>query len=238
MALLEKAIARRWARAMLSLAQEQKAVTQLTADLDTLGKFVQSHGDGPLTLEIGRRLRWARTMLGLHQEKNAVTQVGADLESLACLMADHADLRHALYSPTFTLEQRRKVLGAVLDAKPTGAPAHPITVVLINLLSDKGRVPYIPLIAEMYRAEADRVLGQVRAQVWSAQALSREELAEIEQGLTAQAVKRKLGQKVLVNAGVDPSLLAGVKATLGGVVFDGTLKSHLQRMATALHSGT
>jgi len=178
--------------------------------------------------------RWARAIIGLAQEKNALADVSADLEALGSLMESNGELRSVLRSPNFSEAQRRNVLTAVLDAKPTGKDAHAITRVVINLLSDKDRVPYIPLIAEMFRLEADRLMGRVRAQVWSAQPLSKEELEEIAKGLEAQAQKRNLGKEVVVKAHVDETLLAGVKAQLGGVVFDGTLKNHLRRIGQDL----
>ena len=180
--------------------------------------------------------RWARAVISLAQEKNALNDVSADLDALGNLMSTNAELRHALQSPAFSLPQRRAVLTAVLDARPAGKDAHAITRVVINLLSDKDRIPYIPLIAEMFRKEADRLMGRVRAEVWSAQPLSAEELAGISKGLEAQAIKRAMGKEVVVKAQVDESLLAGVKAQLGGVVFDGTLKNHLRRIGEELQA--
>lgn len=180
--------------------------------------------------------RWARAIISLAQEKSALGDVSADLDAIGNLMTHNAELRHALQSPAFSLEQRRAVLTAILDAKPAGSAAHVITRTVINLLSDKDRIPYIPLISEMFRKEADRLMGRVRAEVWSAQPLSKEELEEVSKGLEAQAIKRAMGKEVVVKAHVDETLLAGVKAQLGGVVFDGTLKNHLRRIGQELQN--
>lgn len=181
--------------------------------------------------------RWARAIISLAQEQNALDAVGADLDALGALVDGNAELRHALQSPAFSLDQRRNVLSAILDAKPAGKDPHAITRTVIKLLTDKDRIPYLPLVADMFRREADRLVGRVRADVWSAQALSAEELAAVARGLEAQALKRALGKEVVVKAHVDPSLLAGVKAQLGGVVFDGTLKNHLRRIGQELRHG-
>ena len=178
--------------------------------------------------------RWARAAIQLAQEKNALDELAQDLDALSRLLRENAELRHALLSPSFREEQRRKVLTAVLDANPAGRAPHAITRVLMNLMVDKQRLAYIPMLADMFRLEADRLVGRVRAEVWSAKPLEKAELEEIAKALEAQAQKRNLGKQVVVEAKVDQTLLAGVKARLGGVVFDGTLKNHLRRIGAGL----
>jgi F-type H+-transporting ATPase subunit delta len=178
--------------------------------------------------------RYARAILQIAQEQNALDDVAADLNALGALMDSHLELRHALASPSFKPEQRAAVLDAVMAAGPAGKPAHKVTLSLLRLLVDKDRVPYIPLIAQMFREEADRLVGRVRAEVYSAQALSRDELADVARALEKQAQGRKLGQTVVVTPHVDATLLSGIKAQLGGLVFDGTLKNHLRKMGEEL----
>jgi F-type H+-transporting ATPase subunit delta len=178
--------------------------------------------------------RWARATIQLAQESNALDDVAGDLEALARLMRDNAELRHALTSPSFKDEQRGKVLGAVLDANPAGRAPNAVTRQLVRLLVEKQHIPYLPLLADMFRQEADRLVGRVRAEVWSAKPLEKAELEEIAKALEAQAIQRNLGKQVVVDAKVDQTLLAGVKARLGGVVFDGTLKNHLRRIGAGL----
>ncbi|MEW5853895.1 MAG: ATP synthase F1 subunit delta [Myxococcota bacterium] len=176
--------------------------------------------------------RWARAMLELAEEKKALAEVGADLDALADAIRKSKDLAHVVASPAFRVEQRRAVLMAVADGGEK--KAHQLTRLFLNLLVDKGRLTYLPLIADAFRVEADRRLGRVRAEVHSATPLTKEELEGIAAALKEQAVKRQLGREVLVTANVDPALLAGVRARLGGLVFDGTLKNHLRRIGAEL----
>jgi F-type H+-transporting ATPase subunit delta len=181
--------------------------------------------------------RWARAVIQLAEEKGVLDKVAGDLDALSTLMESHGELRHALLSPSFKAEQRRAILLAVLDAEPAGRPAEAITRAMVNLLVDKTRVPYIPMIAEAFRAEADRLMGRVRANVYSAKPLNSAEVDAIAAALREQAQKRNLGTDVVVTAHVDAVLLAGVKAQLGGLVFDGTLRSHLRRIGSELGAG-
>lgn len=178
--------------------------------------------------------RYARAVIGVAQQANVLEDVAADLAALAHLMDTHQELQHALLSPSFKAEQRRALLNALMDAGPAGRPIQQITRQLVMLLVDKGRLPYLSLISQMFRHEVDRLAGRVRAEVWSAQPLSKEELESVSKALEAQAQKRNLGTQVVVNANVDQDLIAGIKARLGGLVFDGTLKNHLRKMGQQL----
>jgi len=175
--------------------------------------------------------RWARAVIGLAQEKDALDKVGQDLDTLASLMDGHKELRHALLSPSFKPEQRANVMMAIADSIPG---LHAVTRSVIRLLNDKGRVRYLPLIAVAFRQEADRLLGRVRASVESAVPLEKAELEAISEALKKQVLNRKLGKDVVVTTAVNAELLSGVRASMGGLVFDGSLKSHLRRIGQQL----
>jgi F-type H+-transporting ATPase subunit delta len=177
--------------------------------------------------------RYARAMIDLAREQGVLVEVARDLSELASLIRTHAEFRHALVSPSYPPEQRRAVLEKVADG-PGDHAVHPLTRTLLELLSDKDRVSYIPLVADAFRAEADRLAGLIRAEVHAAAPLSADDLAQLTDALRHQARSRGLGQEVAVTARVDPTLLAGVKACVGGLLFDGTLKSHLRRMGAQL----
>ena len=101
----------------------------------------------------------------------------------------------------------------------------------IELLASNRRLPLLAEIAGMFeqlRAEADRV---VKARVTSASALPASELESIRAGL-----KRRFGREVELETAVDESLIGGAVIDAGDVVIDGSLKSKLSRMQSALAS--
>ena len=55
MALLEKPNARRWARAVISLAQEKNALNAVSADLDALGNLMSSNAELRHALQLAHR---------------------------------------------------------------------------------------------------------------------------------------------------------------------------------------
>lgn len=99
----------------------------------------------------------------------------------------------------------------------------------LALLADNRRLPLLPEIAGLFdelRAEAERV---VKAKITSAAALPSAELDTIK-----AALKRRFGRDVEVETAVDDSLIGGAIIDAGDVVIDGSLKSKLARLQTAL----
>ncbi|HEY1100387.1 MAG TPA: F0F1 ATP synthase subunit delta, partial [Myxococcota bacterium] len=82
-------------------------------------------------------------------------------------------------------------------------------------------------IALSFRNEVDARIGRVRATIATAKALSPADLAAIVAGL-----EKKTGKKVVPDVAVDPALIAGVQARVGGLIYDATVKSQLDRLRT------
>lgn len=99
----------------------------------------------------------------------------------------------------------------------------------LALLADNRRLPLLPEIAGLFeelRADAERI---VKARVTSATTLPAAELENIK-----VALKRRFGREVELTAAVDESLIGGAVIDAGDVVIDGSLKSKLARLQTAL----
>ena len=75
----------------------------------------------------------------------------------------------------------------------------------------------------------DHTLGRVRARVLSAQPLSEESRARIR-----EIFERQTGKRVIAEAGVAPELLGGAVVGLEGRVFDGSVRTRLERLRRVL----
>jgi F-type H+-transporting ATPase subunit delta len=99
----------------------------------------------------------------------------------------------------------------------------------LALLADNRRLSLLPEIAGLYeelRAEAERI---VKAKVTSATTLPAAELDSIK-----AALKRRFGRDVELETAVDESLIGGAVIDAGDVVIDGSLRSKLARLQSAL----
>ncbi|MEN0067346.1 MAG: ATP synthase F1 subunit delta [Myxococcota bacterium] len=173
--------------------------------------------------------RYAQAMVEVAAEADLVDQVAEQLTGFEQVLKDHdGALGDALQSPVFTVDERRKVLDAVfpkLDL-PT------LTQNLIRLLNDNGRMGILGDITEAYRELADERAGRVRVQVTSAEPLTEALEADVKAALEAST-----GKTVVIESLVDPSLLGGLVARVGSIVYDSSLRTRLQNIKGALLAG-
>lgn len=99
----------------------------------------------------------------------------------------------------------------------------------LAVLAENRRTVLLPEIAALFeelRAEAQKI---VRARVTSAQPLDDAALAKLRESLRA-----RFGRDVEIEAAVDPALIGGAVIDAGDVVIDGSVRSRLARLETAL----
>lgn len=152
-------------------------------------------------------------------------RVGAELAGLAGALFGEADSGEALLRPGVAKESRERALEAILQA--TGAA--PVTANFMRLLLDRRRLASLPDIARAYGVLADEKAGRLRARVSSAQPLPPALLAELTRRL-GEATRKN----VAVETSVDRSLLGGVVAQVGNVVYDGSLRTQLASLRREL----
>ena len=165
--------------------------------------------------------RYAKALLSLARERGRAEAVGGELDEFSSLLAEHAQLRDALLHPWVKGQARRAVARAV--AVRLGC--SPLSSDFLGLLAERGRLDHLREIGQAYRQLADDSLGRVRAHVRTAVPL-----AEPERRQLAERLGRATGKTVLVEAQLDPSLLGGLIAQVGSLVFDGSLDGQLARL--------
>jgi F-type H+-transporting ATPase subunit delta len=109
---------------------------------------------------------------------------------------------------------------------------RPIMRDFLSLLADHRRLDQLVGIADQYQKIIDQMLGRVRATITSATPLT----AEQGEAVTG-ALARQTGRTVLVEEQVDPQLLGGVVVDIEGKVYDGSLRTQLEALATNIAGG-
>jgi len=172
--------------------------------------------------------RYAQALIEVAEEAGAIDQIGADLNGFAQLLDAHEGmLGGALGSPVFTTEERSAVLDGILPK----LPMHPLSSNLLRLLNDKRRFPALQDIVVAYGELADARAGRQAVTVTTAEPLTPQVEAEIRQALEAST-----GKQVRLTTKVDPSLLGGLIAKVGGTVYDSSLRTRLDQIKHALVS--
>ena len=102
----------------------------------------------------------------------------------------------------------------------------------VALVAQRGRLDHLEAIVAAYRDLIDADLGQARAQVRSAVALTDAEKAQLTRHLQAA-----LGKQIILENSVDTNLLGGFVAQVGSLILDGSLDGQLARMRERLVRG-
>jgi len=165
--------------------------------------------------------RYAKALLEVAIQESDPGKIAADLTSVAEAMAGSAELRRALTSPGIPQDVRVNVVGAV--AAQIGA-APPLAKIL-KMLADRGRLDLVPLMAEVYRERLLAHANIVRATVTSATPLGADEIKGLEGSLGGLT-----GKKIQIETTVDPALVGGVVARIGSTVYDGSIRTQLEKI--------
>jgi F-type H+-transporting ATPase subunit delta len=172
--------------------------------------------------------RYARALFQLAQEDGQHENVGAQLEAVASVVRGTAEARTLVANPGYTPAQRH----ALVDLLAQHLSLQPVTVSFLHLLVERHRMAEIQAIALAYREMVDEKLGRVRATVTSVTPLPPDELGRIRDALSA-ATRRT----ILLESRTDPEIVGGLVAQVGPTVWDGSLKTQLERLRRELKSG-
>lgn len=172
--------------------------------------------------------RYAKALVEIGVEQQAVDRFGDELATVRSILDDQPMFRQLLESPTLPVEKKAAM---VADLAGQLELADGITKFL-GLLVDKDRLRYLKAIEDHYRQLADQLSGILSARITSAVALD-----DLQQQAIASSLERQTGKQVAVSVTVDPELLGGVKAEIGGRLFDGSVRTQLRRIEESLTKG-
>lgn len=174
--------------------------------------------------------RYARALIDLGVELRVVDTLQGDLARVrAVVEADGQRLLRFLAAPVFDLAERQRVLVAVLDRMGQHKPLHPVVRNFLRLILDKGRFAAVPEVIRLYDRLADENANRERVVVETAEPLSGELLA-----LVKTTLERATGRSIVVEPKVNPSLIGGIVARVGGKVYDASIKSRLTEIRQQL----
>lgn len=166
--------------------------------------------------------RYARALLSLAKEEGKLDAIGADLDQVDLAFQDER-LRTLIGSPLVDAAKRveisKKILGAV--------GVSPLVLNLTCLLAERDRLLILPDVARSYAVMLDAELGRTRAEIRTAAPLDPSQ----EEALRALATRLASTRDVVISAAVEPELLGGVVLDIGGTVYDGSVRTQLERLS-------
>lgn len=168
--------------------------------------------------------RYAKALFEL-QEPADVGPTAETLRMLAEAFTTSREFRALLLSPVFTQEQKAAVI-ARLTAQ---AACPPITGRFLAHVLHKNRIALIRELSEAFSKLADQVSNRKVVQVAAARPLTDEQQAAIRSQL-----ERVTSSQIDLSVHVDPGVIGGLQIRIGSTVYDGTIRSQLARLRSAL----
>jgi F-type H+-transporting ATPase subunit delta len=169
--------------------------------------------------------RYAKALLAVAIKEADPGTIEQDLAAIADLFATYDDLRRPLTNPVVPVHAKR---GVVEQLNARLQPSPPVAK-LMMLLADRDRLELLPDLLRAYRERLMDYQNVVRAELVSAAPLAEEHAAVLQQKLAALT-----GRTVRLDTRVDPSILGGVIARVGTIVYDGSVATQLARIKSKL----
>jgi F-type H+-transporting ATPase subunit delta len=174
-------------------------------------------------------IRYARALFDVAlKEASGLEQVETELASFVDLFTQHPTLQKVLFNPAVPVPRKRAAVNELTER----LGLMPVVSKLLTLLAERDRLSILPDLLSSYRERLMDHQQVVRAHLTTATPLSTERTEDIEHRL-AQVT----GKTVIVSARVDPSILGGLVARIGGTVYDASVTHQLERIRTRLVEG-
>jgi F-type H+-transporting ATPase subunit delta len=169
--------------------------------------------------------RYASALFDLARDERQIDAVGRSLDTLAQALLDSKDFAGLIESPLVDREQAGKAFAALVPQ----LGLDPLTGNFLGVLARNGRKRQLQPIIRLFKRIAADHRGETTAEVTTARSLKDDQVAALKQQLRARA-----GRDVTIEASVDPSILGGIVVKLGSQRIDASIRTKLNRLASAM----
>jgi F-type H+-transporting ATPase subunit delta len=159
--------------------------------------------------------RYAQAVFEMALEKKELERWQSDLQKVVSAVADDTFLA-ALESPKLRIDDKTRLLSQRLGE------VNPLVLNLMRLLITRASVGLIGDIADGYQRLLDSYHGIEPAEVITAVPLDDKDIKKLTENLSAL-----IGKKVVLKSEVDPGIIGGIVARVGGKLLDGSTRSKL-----------
>ena len=169
--------------------------------------------------------RYAKALFSIAKEGGSVAELRGELDNLASALDQSDELRSVLLTPLRPAAERK----AVVSGLASGLGLSTTLQHFLSYLIDQRRLVALDAIGAEYARLADEDSGLLTADVVSASPLD-----DARQDQLRRALSARTGRDVKLEVRVDPSLIGGALARVGDLVFDGSIKTQLDRLRNNL----
>lgn len=171
--------------------------------------------------------RYATALFDVVRKIDGVERAEQDLAALKALLASNPELAAAFASAAIPPAKKRAVVDALVSQSGMSAEVGR----LLTLLADRDRLEMASDVADAFAARL-----QQERRVVSAEIVTAVPLDAFRRDSLAHALGKASGATITMTERVDPNIIGGVVATVGGTVFDGSVTTQLEHMRRRLTS--
>jgi len=166
--------------------------------------------------------RYAQAIFEIALEKKELERWQSDLQKIVEAIGDETFLA-AMESPKIKIDDKTKLLNQRLG------DINPLAYNLVHLLITRGGIGMIGDITEEFQRMVDSYHGIQTAEVITAVPLDDNDKKRLADNLGAM-----VGTKVVLKSEVDPEIIGGIIARVGGKLLDGSTRSKLAALKREL----
>ena len=172
--------------------------------------------------------RYAAALFDLMNELPESDQqlIHSNVVGFKALLDGNIDLQNLVRSPVITSEEQAAALGSLLEL----ADAHQLFRNFVELAVQNRRAMALSEMARQYGALVAGARDEMVADIASARALDDGQIASL-----SEQLKSHFGKTVTVETTTDPDLLGGVVVKIGSRMIDGSLRTKLNSLKTAMN---
>ena len=169
--------------------------------------------------------RYASALFNLARDQRQIESVANSLDALSQALLDSKDFAELVASPLVSRDEAGKAFAGL--APQLGV--DPITANFLGVLARNGRKKELRGVVRAFRRLAAEHRGEATADIVTARPLNDDQLAQLKQQLRTRA-----GRDVNIDASVDPDILGGIVVKLGSQRIDASIRTKLNRLASAM----
>jgi F-type H+-transporting ATPase subunit delta len=172
---------------------------------------------------VARRYATALADVAIDRREERVVQ--NELDQWAAMIESSPQLKEVFANPTIIYDHKRKVLEDLI----TRARVRDTTASFLRVLLKNQRLAQLRDIAERYGLVLDQRSGVLAGSVTTARPLPEELKKTLHETLSAAT-----GHTVRLSFDTDEKIIGGLVARIGSTVYDGSVESHLERLAEGM----
>ena len=165
--------------------------------------------------------RYASALAGVVAARGEAREVREELAAWERMGRENPQLLEVFRNPTIPYEQKRRVVGALIQR----TRVRPTTANFLQVLLQNQRLADLQEINRQFAQELDRRAGAVSAEVTTARPVPE----EAQRSLRAR-LSELTGKDVRLQFTIDENIIGGVVTRIGSTVYDGSVRSQLQQI--------